>query len=151
VNVYVRAAVGAALLFVSGSAMETVSQAAYASGPMLLLSPSRVRIGGRTTLHGRHLRPKSFYTVLFQAPHDPHGRFSRLLGLARTNAHGSVTMTIQIPIVPHCGTASVLAYLSRHTTTSRAPLTVTGCKAGNASAPPPPPPSQPAKGHHKKP
>src|SRR5947209_2449158 len=104
-------------------------QAAQSPRPVLRVTPSTVGIGKSARLIGHNLQAATFYTLLFVIPNTSKLRIRRFLGLARSDARGTLNVPIRMPVISICGRAAIYAYRAGPRTTITAPLKLTGCAA----------------------
>jgi hypothetical protein len=121
----------------------TIPVAAATPSPRAQVVPSKVAIRGKATVIASNLQPHATVTLLFAVPNLRSHRVERLLGITHADAHGSIRVTVSIPLVTTCGAASMYVVSALTPNNLRAGFTLTGCKAGAKRTAPPPPPHKP--------
>lgn len=118
-----------------------VSSVHAAPGPSARLVPHRVSIGRSATLIASRLTPKRYYDLLLAVPNASKPRAERFITtVVKSDAHGNIRASIQLPILAICGAASLYLMAPQSVLAARASLTLTGCTASKRSTSPPPPP-----------
>ena len=123
-------------------AASTPAEASATARPALKASPARVSIGASVTLRGSHLAPNQQFLLLLAIPKIQKGATERFFkSFAKSDSHGNLLATQQIPILNRCGAATIYAYPfpARKTSQVEARITITGCRTRKRTKIPPPP------------
>jgi hypothetical protein len=118
--------------------------AAGSGRPTLKLAPSSVAIGRKAILRASHLQPNQFYTLLVAVPDiSPKDIKDRALlaTLLHADAKGNANVRIKLPVITHCGKATLYAYAAKSQKLISTVFTLTGCTAKSGATAPPPPPA----------